>query len=179
MKFIMTEQIHPRFPQLRRIKRLSDGKLGGFIQNEYNLAQDDNSWVDEWACVFGNARIYDNAIVSGYAEVTGNSHVFGAKTLILDECTISNSSISGVVLNGNCRVYNSEIISDKEERPILTDLKLESGSSLKMSDKIVNSASSWEYGLLGQSEKHAQKANLGDVQISIDSGKMIVIRVNE
>lgn len=179
MKFVMTSHSHPIHTQLKRIKRLSDGKLGGYIQYEYNLSQDDDSWVGDNACVFGNSRIYDGAIVGGYTEVTGNSHIFGKNTKILDECLVSNSSVSGVILNGNCRIYNSEIYSDKSEKVILTDLRLESGSSLKMSDKIISTPNSWEYGLLGQSEEHAQKVDLGDVEININSGKMVVIRINE
>jgi hypothetical protein len=43
---------------LRRIRRLSDGMVGGYIESAKNLAQDGTCWVS------GNARVYGNARVS-------------------------------------------------------------------------------------------------------------------
>lgn len=54
---------------LYRIKALKDfgnvsaGKLGGFVQSEDNLSQDDDAWV------FNNAKVYGNAQVSGNVEI--------------------------------------------------------------------------------------------------------------
>lgn len=175
MKFKITNKQHPKHPHLYRIIR-NDGLIGGYIQYEYNLSQDpdDDAWVGGNACIFGNARIYDGAVISGYAEVSGNSHIFGNNTKILDECVIVSSSINGVILNGCSRIYNSEIVSNKAEKTILTDLKLESGSSLKMSDKILGTTSNWENGLLGQDEQYVR--SMDDVIIQIVDGTLTVTR---
>ena len=52
------------FRQLYRIKALIDfgdvkaGDLGGFVEKEENLSHSDDAWV------YGNARVYGNALVS-------------------------------------------------------------------------------------------------------------------
>ena len=59
------------------------GELGGWIEKEKNLNQNNNAWVFDNALVFGNARVSgsarvsDNAWVSDNAEVSGNAWVFG------------------------------------------------------------------------------------------------------
>ena len=41
---------------LRRIKRISDGKVGGWIEHEKNLSQaPGDAWVFDNACVSGDA----------------------------------------------------------------------------------------------------------------------------
>lgn len=50
---------------LYRIKRISNGELGGYIEREDNLSQAGECWVRNNALVFGNARIYDNSKITG------------------------------------------------------------------------------------------------------------------
>lgn len=63
--------------KLFRIKAIVDfgtiraGELGGFVEKEENLSNDDNAWVS------GNARVSDDARISGNAQVSGNASVFG------------------------------------------------------------------------------------------------------
>src|SRR3990167_9376264 len=60
-----------------------DGELGGYIETEKNLSQENNAWVydgawvsgDAW--VYGDARVYGNAWVYGDARVSGNARVSG------------------------------------------------------------------------------------------------------
>ena len=67
---------------LHRIRRLSDGKIGGWIESEDNLSQDGNCWVDgeamvyDYAIVSGNAQIYDHARVDHYSKVYGNAKIY-------------------------------------------------------------------------------------------------------
>ena len=71
------------FRKLFRIKALisfaniSEGELGGYIENENNLDQNGNAWVSGNAMVYGNARVHGNAEVSGNARVHGNAWVSG------------------------------------------------------------------------------------------------------
>ena len=58
--------------QIRALKTFGDvrvGELGGWIEKENNLSQDNNCWVS------GNAKVSDNAWVSGDAKVSDNARV--------------------------------------------------------------------------------------------------------
>lgn len=69
--------------KLFRIKALIDfgdvkaGELGGYVEKEGNVSQDDNAWVSGDAEVFGNAKVSGNAKVFGNAKVYDNALVFG------------------------------------------------------------------------------------------------------
>ena len=58
---------------LKQIRRLSDGKLGGWIESEDNLSHLGDSWVDVNARVYGNAKVCDDAKVCGYAKGCGDA----------------------------------------------------------------------------------------------------------
>ena len=53
------------------------GELGGWIEKEENLSQEDNAWVYGNAKVCGNAEVYGDAKVCGNAWVCGNAKVYG------------------------------------------------------------------------------------------------------
>lgn len=88
--------------KLFRIKALIDfgdvkaGELGGYVEKEGNVSQDDNAWVSGDAEVFGNAKVSDNAKVSGRAWVFGNARVSG------DALISGNAWVSG-----DARVYDN------------------------------------------------------------------------
>jgi hypothetical protein len=76
---------------LQRIKRLSDGKLGGWIEKEENLSHRGNCWI-------GNeAKVFDNAIVNGNAQVYGHIQICGRVQIGGD-----------VEINGNYENINNE-----------------------------------------------------------------------
>lgn len=68
---------------LKRIKRIADGKLGGYIEFETNLSQRGTCWVHEDAKVYedahvdDDAQIMDNACVQGHASVAGSAVIAG------------------------------------------------------------------------------------------------------
>ena len=72
-----------RIRALKDFKGAKAGDLGGYIEKEKNLSQEDNCWVCDNARVFGeayvsgNARVCGNARVFGEAYVCGNARVFG------------------------------------------------------------------------------------------------------
>ena len=53
------------------------GELGGYIEKEQNLSQENNAWVSGNAWVYGNARVSGDARVYGNAQVSGNAWVSG------------------------------------------------------------------------------------------------------
>lgn len=85
---------------LYRIERLSDGKLGGYIEKEANLSQgDDSSWVSGNAWVYGDARVFGNAWVSDDARVSGNAWVFGNARVCGNAVIPSSRDIMNVIFN--------------------------------------------------------------------------------
>ena len=72
--------------KLFRIKAIVDfgtiraGELGGFVEKEENLSNDDNAWVSGNAQVFGNA---DYAVVAGFGRYFRTTTFFRCKDKIL------------------------------------------------------------------------------------------------
>ncbi|MCR5201894.1 MAG: hypothetical protein K6D02_02195 [Lachnospiraceae bacterium] len=110
---------------LYQIKRLLDGKLGGWIESENNLSQDGTCWVNANVCVYGNAKIYDDALIGGNAKIydnaiiTDNAFIYGnaevrGNAKIFDNAEIYDSAnISGnVIICDNAEVYNKAEITD-------------------------------------------------------------------
>ena len=82
-----------------RIKALKDfgdvekGNIGGYIQSEKNLSQEDDCWIFDNAKVCGNARVYENAKVYGNAIVYGNAKVCGNAEVYGDAILSENANI--------------------------------------------------------------------------------------
>lgn len=60
----ITDIVHPQYPHLHRIRALKalrhdvfPGDLGGFVQSEENLAQDEECWI------YGDAIACENSCV--------------------------------------------------------------------------------------------------------------------
>lgn len=66
-----------RICALRDFGNVHAGDVGGYIECEHNLSQDDNAWVYGNALVYGNAWVFDNARVCGNARVCDNARVYG------------------------------------------------------------------------------------------------------
>lgn len=69
---------------LRRIKRTSDGLVGGWIESERNLSQDGDCFVYDDAIVMAYAKVFDNAVardtaeVGGFVRVGGDARIYGS-----------------------------------------------------------------------------------------------------
>lgn len=95
---------------LHRIKALKDfgdveaGELGGWVESEKNLSQEDNCWISTDAKVYANAEIYGNAVLEWNAIACEN-------TSIWDNAYISNAVIRGFThLFGNVEVCGESVI---------------------------------------------------------------------
>ena len=62
---------------LKDFGNVEKGEMGGFIEKEENLSQDDNAWVYGNAEVYGNAAVFENALVYDNALVYGDARVYG------------------------------------------------------------------------------------------------------
>ena len=122
---------------LYRIKALKDfanvnkGDLGGYIEKEDNLSQDENCWVYDdahvlgnaqisghaWvlgnACVYDNACVFDNARVSGDAQISGHAWVLGNACVSDYACVYDDAYVSGdAQISGNARVSGDAHVSN-------------------------------------------------------------------
>lgn len=94
--------------RIRALKNIStnlmfiqEGELGGFVEREFNLAQEGNCWIGDDAAVFENARVYDNAVICGHSHIYGNARIF-------HDATIRDSSCySSTWIYGTAAVYDS------------------------------------------------------------------------
>ena len=58
---------------LKRIRRIRDRLVGGWIESEYNLSQEGEAFVFDEALVSGNAQVFGRAQVFGKAQVSGEA----------------------------------------------------------------------------------------------------------
>lgn len=137
-KYEITEQRHPNYPWLHRIRALTfvneyvtPGCIGGYVEHEENLSQDDSAWVHhdavccEEARVEKDAQIFDGACVRGAALLTGDATMFGSATAdgncvirsgeIKDHARVAGNAVVGEsiidglspLIQGNSRVYGT------------------------------------------------------------------------
>ena len=59
-----------RIQAVKDFGEVKKGDLGGWIESEKNLSQDDDSWVG------GETMVFDNGLVSGDAKVFDTAQVF-------------------------------------------------------------------------------------------------------
>lgn len=86
---------------VNRIRRLSDGLVGGWIQSEANLSHKGDCFVYDDACVSGNALVYEHAKIQCMAGVYGNAQIYG------------NAVITGVSsVYGNAFVFENAVVTD-------------------------------------------------------------------
>ena len=120
-----------RIRALRDIPRIGvrKGDLGGWIEGEINLSQEDDCWVSDNAAVFEfghvadcalvyeNAQVYGNAVIHVNAEVSGNARVFGYANIHDNAWICGNAEIHGEAeVSGNVCLtighYNAGIINE-------------------------------------------------------------------
>ena len=117
--------------QIQALKNLSNvkkGDLGGWIEKEENLSQDNNAqvygdaWVFEDAQVYGDARVYRNAKVYDNAQVYGNTKVYGDAKVSGNAKVYGDSQVSGdAKVYGDAKVSgDAHIKYSKLTTPIIT-----------------------------------------------------------
>lgn len=93
--------------KVRRIRRLSDGRLGGWIQRQKNLAQSGACWVDDEAVVCDNARVIGDARVYGAASVCGMASI-RERAQVGDDAYVCGAA----QLTGRARAHDHAAISN-------------------------------------------------------------------
>ena len=88
------------------------GDVGGYVEDERNLAHTGDAWVYEGAWVYGNARVYGNAQVYGDARVFGNARVFGDAWVSGNARVFGDAWVYGnAQVSGNAWVYRDARVS--------------------------------------------------------------------
>ncbi len=112
------------------------GSIGGFIQSEKSLPQNDSSWVFHTAKVFDNCKL-SNSIVRDEAWVFENSELSGSvvckKSHIWGECSLKDTWVDdNVDVHGSCALTNTEVRNSSVVcgRSIVKNSKLFNGSRI-------------------------------------------------
>lgn len=97
--------------ELRRIRRIKDGLIGGWIESERNLSQKGDCFVYDEGMVYGNGKVYGNSIVYGNGKVFGNGEVFGNGKISDNGMVYGNGMVfhNGMIF-GNGVVYDKGLI---------------------------------------------------------------------
>jgi carbonic anhydrase/acetyltransferase-like protein (isoleucine patch superfamily) len=90
---------------VKRIRRLFDGKVGGWIEKEENLSHEGKCWVDDGAVVLGDAEVRDDALVDKDAFIVG-------KVVICDEAHVSGT-VKGIAVIGNEAYIGEQVMIDE------------------------------------------------------------------
>ena len=110
---------------LRRIRRISDNLIGGWIESEENLSQKGDCFIFDNAKVYGNAKVSGNASVFSNAKIYGNAiirqnaRVYGDVTVYNNAVVCENAEVynnakvyGDAVVYGDARVYESAKVYD-------------------------------------------------------------------
>lgn len=93
---------------------IKKGDLGGWIETEDNLSQEDTCWILNNAKVFGNATICDDAIISDNAKAYGSADI-GDNVLINGNAKVFGDTYIGddAIISDNAKVFGNACISGK------------------------------------------------------------------
>ena len=122
---------------LRRIKAIKDfgdvseGDLGGYLEDESNLSQYGDAWVYGDAKVYGYAKVYGDAKVYGNAWVSGNAWVYGDAEVSGGAEVYCDAKVSG-----NAKVYS--------DAKVYGDAKVSGGAEVYGDAKV--SGNAWVSG---------------------------------
>ncbi len=106
-----------------QIQRISDKKLGGWIEEDENLSQQGDAFVYDDAVIFGNAQvfgnakilgnaqIYENAVVFGNAEISGNAQIKGNAQISKNAQVFNYAQVFGnALIYGNAWIFEHALI---------------------------------------------------------------------
>lgn len=125
---------------LHRIRRCSDGVVGGWIESAENLDQDGDCFVYDEATVAGDSRVSDNGVVRDKAHVIdtvvrdngsiiGNSYVYNCEVVEYATIAANDMEIHDISIGGNKILKTdgdgcddlSDVIESSEDAAVITD----------------------------------------------------------
>ena len=103
----------------KSFKYAQKGDLGGYVEKEGNLDQENDARVYGNAWVSGDARVYGNAWVSGNAQVSGDAWVSGNARVSGDANIKNNNEHCGFDGFGSCNRHTHAYLT-KEKKVEIT-----------------------------------------------------------
>lgn len=90
------------------------GEIGGWVEKEENLSQQDNCWIAGNSVAMHDSKVSGDSYINGSVIVTNNAVVSG-NAFIKDHCSISGNAIidGDVTINGNSYVTGNAKITGK------------------------------------------------------------------
>lgn len=101
------ESMNYRGRTLWRIEDIASGEKGGWIESESNLSHTGRCMILDEAKVYGNAKVYDNAIISGFSNVYDEAEVFGNAVVSAYVSVFDQAKIYG-----NAEVTNDAVVKN-------------------------------------------------------------------
>lgn len=125
-KFEITDIAHPEYPFLHRIRALRDvgptvkaGDLGGFVESEWNLSQEDpDSWIAHDAIVANGAFVYEGAVLRDHAVACGEARVCKEAVMSGHARAEDHAHIDGAVLGDSARVSGAGTVFSMHPRKV-------------------------------------------------------------
>ena len=81
--------------ELRRIRRIKDGLIGGWIESERNLSQKGDCFVYDEGMVYGNGKVYGNGMVFHNGMIFGNGVVYDKGLIYGNGVVCDNGKVFG------------------------------------------------------------------------------------
>lgn len=126
MKYIITKNtktigntILHQIKSLQSFSDVSAGDLGGWIESEANLSQNNEAWIYEDSCVYEHAYVYGNAKVSKCSYVYGHAHIYD-DAMIVNSKVYDNAQIFGDAciikseINGYVQVFDNTLLDSSQ-----------------------------------------------------------------
>ena len=89
------------------------GDIGGFVESENNLSQEDICWIFDDAKVYENAKICGDAKICCDAKVFGNAKICGDAKICCDAKIFGKAAIfENAEISDYSQVYENAIVSD-------------------------------------------------------------------
>ena len=98
-----------RIKAIKDFSNVKKGDIGGYVKGYRNLSQSGNCWIYEGATVKDNAKVSENAMISGYARAYDNAKVRG-ESQIYGHAWIADNAI----VEGNARVYGTAVVHSND-----------------------------------------------------------------
>ena len=120
-----TETIEVGGKNLYRIIAIKDfgkvkaGSLGGFVESEMNLSQEDNSWIADDAMVYGGARVEGNALLIEEANVSGDV-VITDNVVIEGDAKIQNTTGNCITIGNHMHIACGALIDAPDQFASIT-----------------------------------------------------------
>ena len=122
-KYEITDIAHPKDPSLHRIRALQrvsetvgPGTLGGYVQSEENLSQEnDGSWIYGEAICCESAIVTTGAFLTGQARVSGSALIsneaeVGGQARVRDHAVVFGGTVQeGAVVCGDAVIRKNQI----------------------------------------------------------------------